>query len=125
MTENKIITIPAPLEILSGKEKEFISRVFRREPMILEQITVKNYRSYIAAIAFITKQQYSQFKRTSEESKKLAKDLKQIFSDKNIVLHHTCSALLNDCSAGLVGRTVSLFSHDYYDFLHRLQDEKL
>lgn len=124
-SKNEIITVPTPLDILSGNAQQFIYSVCSREQPI-ENVTQSNYISYIAAIAYVAKMQCDRFGAIQEHHQQLALDLKnQIFKVLALAIGPVEEAILYDCCPKKIVHTgIELLQRDFTKFIDFLEFQK-
>ncbi len=121
---NEFSSIPTPLEVLSGNATLFVNSIFYREK-VLGQVNADNYRSFIAAVAVVTKKHFERTTCPAKKQQRLATDLVQILEAINIKMNTFDTMLLDVCCSKLYSqpgaRTVL---RSFYTFKNFLEHKK-
>lgn len=115
---NEFSSIPTPLEVLNEEAFLFVNSIFYREK-VLGQVSADNYRSFIAAVAVVTKKHFERTTtRPAKKQQKLASDLLQIFKEVGVKLDIQSRNLLVDCSSQLypTPEVLRAFNRNFFAF---------
>jgi len=117
----QLATVPSPSDVLNYPLSLFVTSVVECDD-VLQHITQKNYKSYVAAISVATYKKLSSPKKYTADILSIAATyLSDFMKEKNIQLDEPSTEILDICSAITSQEAKQKFDIAYNDFCKSIQ----